>query len=92
MCHRIPRKWVFKPVFGRVGEDVAIAGVTEQRAYKEIIRDVSRHPVNWIAQRDSTRCHSKRAAEFSTLVSGLHVGLPRSRSLRKNRNKTIDRP
>jgi glutathionylspermidine synthase len=44
-------EWVFKPVFGRVGEDVAIAGVTEQRAYKEIIRDVSRHPVNWIAQR-----------------------------------------
>jgi glutathionylspermidine synthase len=43
--------WVFKPVFGRVGEDVAIAGVTEQRSYKEIIRDVSRHPHNWIAQR-----------------------------------------
>jgi glutathionylspermidine synthase len=43
--------WVFKPVFGRVGEDVAIAGVTEQRAYKGIIRDVSRHPQNWIAQR-----------------------------------------
>lgn len=44
-------EWVFKPVFGRVGEDVAIAGVTEQRAYKEIVRDVSRHPHNWIAQR-----------------------------------------
>jgi len=43
-------EWVFKPVFGRVGEDVAIAGVTEQRAYKEIIRDVSRHPHDWIAQ------------------------------------------
>jgi glutathionylspermidine synthase len=44
-------EWVFKPVFGRVGEDVAITGVTEQRAYEEIIRDVSRHPHNWIAQR-----------------------------------------
>ena len=44
-------EWVFKPAFGRVGEDVAIAGVTEQRAYKEIIRDVPRHPRNWIAQR-----------------------------------------
>jgi len=44
-------EWVFKPVFGRVGEGVAIAEVTEQRAYREIIRDVSRHPHNWIAQR-----------------------------------------
>jgi glutathionylspermidine synthase len=44
-------EWVLKPVFGRVGEDVAIAGVTEQRAYKEIIKDAKRHPHNWIAQR-----------------------------------------
>ncbi len=44
-------EWVFKPVFGRVGEDVAIAGVTEQRAYKEILKEVERHPHNWIAQR-----------------------------------------
>jgi len=43
--------WVFKPVFGRVGEDIAIVGVTEQRAYKEIIKDVKRHPHDWIAQR-----------------------------------------
>src|SRR5260221_2327402 len=43
--------WGFKPVFGRVGEDVAIAGITEQRAYKEIVKDVKRHPNDWIAQR-----------------------------------------
>jgi glutathionylspermidine synthase len=43
--------WVFKPVFGRVGEDVAIVGVTEQDAYKKIIKDVKRHPHDWIAQR-----------------------------------------
>lgn len=44
-------EWVFKPVFGRVGEDIAIAGVTEARAYKEIVKDVSRHSHHWIAQR-----------------------------------------
>ena len=44
-------EWIFKPVFGRVGEDVVIAGVTEQSAYKELIRDVARHPDDWIAQR-----------------------------------------
>jgi glutathionylspermidine synthase len=43
--------WVLKPVFGRVGEDVAIAGVTEQRAYEEVVKDVKRHPHDWIAQR-----------------------------------------
>lgn len=48
---RSPEDWVFKPVFGRVGEDVAIAGVTEQRTYKEILEDVKRHPHHWIAQR-----------------------------------------
>jgi glutathionylspermidine synthase len=43
--------WVLKPVFGRVGEDVAIADVTEQCAYKKIVEDVKRHPDDWIAQR-----------------------------------------
>jgi len=44
-------EWVFKPIFGRVGEDVGIKGVTEQREYLEIVRDVRRHPDYWIAQR-----------------------------------------
>jgi glutathionylspermidine synthase len=44
-------EWVFKPVFGRVGEDVAIAGITEERAYREIVKDVRRHPINWAAER-----------------------------------------
>lgn len=44
-------QWVFKPVFGRVGEDVAIDGVTERRAYKEIAKEVKRRPQDWVAQR-----------------------------------------
>lgn len=44
-------EWVFKPVFGRVGEDIAIRGVTEQRAYDEITKDVKRHPDKYVAQR-----------------------------------------
>jgi glutathionylspermidine synthase len=43
--------WVFKPVFGRVGEDVAIAGITEQRAHLEIVEAAQRQPSNWVAQR-----------------------------------------
>lgn len=43
--------WVFKPVFGRVGEDIAIDGVTEPRAFQQIMKDVQRHPSHYIAQR-----------------------------------------
>jgi glutathionylspermidine synthase len=44
-------QWVFKPVFGRVGEDIAIDGVTEKRAHREILAAVKRRPQDWIAQR-----------------------------------------
>lgn len=43
--------WVFKPVFGRVGEDIAMADVTERRTYRQIVKNVKRHPENWAAQR-----------------------------------------
>jgi glutathionylspermidine synthase len=41
---------VLKPAFGRVGEDVAIRGVTETRQYKEILRAARKREVQWIAQ------------------------------------------
>jgi glutathionylspermidine synthase len=44
-------EWVFKPVFGRVGKDVAIAGVISGRSYKEIVKEAMRHPSSWVAQR-----------------------------------------
>lgn len=56
--------WVLKPVFGRVGEDIAISGVTEQRAYKAIIKDAKRHPANWAAQR-----------RFATVPIETHEGM-----------------
>lgn len=43
--------WVFKPVFGRVGEDVAIAGVTSPKNYAELLTQARRHPHRWVAQR-----------------------------------------
>ncbi len=64
------QQWVFKPVFGRPGEDVAIAGVTEQRAYGEIVKDVKRHPHNWIAQRRFHTLPLEPTAGSATLVWG----------------------
>ena len=43
--------WVVKPVFGRVGEDVGIPGVTAAKEWSGLARDVGRHPRHWIAQR-----------------------------------------
>jgi hypothetical protein len=43
--------WVLKPALGRVGEDVAIAGVTPAKEMQQIAREVRRHPSHWVAQR-----------------------------------------
>jgi glutathionylspermidine synthase len=43
--------WVLKPAFGRVGQDVAIAGVTEARALREIEQNARRRHSAWVAQR-----------------------------------------
>ena len=43
-------EWVLKPVFGRVGEDVGIRGVTAPAEYERIGRAARRRPVQWIAQ------------------------------------------
>jgi glutathionylspermidine synthase len=43
--------WVLKPALGRVGEDVAIVGVTPAQESTRIAGEVSRHPSHWIAQR-----------------------------------------
>ena len=43
--------WVLKPIFGRVGEDVAISGVTDSRAIGTVFRAARKRPEQWIAQR-----------------------------------------
>ena len=43
--------WVVKPAMGRVGELVGIRGVTDERVWKQIRRNVRWWPGHWIAQR-----------------------------------------
>ena len=43
--------WVLKPIFGRVGEDVAIAGVTERSRFDAIVRAAKKQSKEWVAQR-----------------------------------------
>jgi glutathionylspermidine synthase len=42
---------VVKPAFGRVGEDVAISGVTNSQEYSRILRAVRKRETDWIAQK-----------------------------------------
>jgi len=43
--------WVLKPALGRVGEDVALAGVTAENQWKQIRRSIRWCRGDWIAQR-----------------------------------------
>lgn len=47
-------EWVLKPTLGRVGEDVAIAGVTPKPALEQIQKAAKRRPSEWVAQRRFT--------------------------------------
>jgi glutathionylspermidine synthase len=43
--------WVFKPVLGRVGDGIGLAGVTPGRELEKILRSVRWFPSSWAAQR-----------------------------------------
>jgi glutathionylspermidine synthase len=43
--------WVLKPALGRVGEDVAVAGVTPPKIQRLIEGQAARRPHRWVAQR-----------------------------------------
>jgi glutathionylspermidine synthase len=61
--------WVLKPIFGRVGEDVAIAGVTEHRSFDAILRAARKHPDEWVAQRrfETAPLETERGPRYACL-------------------------
>jgi glutathionylspermidine synthase len=44
-------QWVFKPTLGRVGEGVAMSGVTKAGDFDRVFHLARKHPIDWIAQR-----------------------------------------
>ena len=48
---RTSDEWIVKPALGRVGEDIAMKGVTERQAWRRIARQVRWAPGRWAAQR-----------------------------------------
>jgi glutathionylspermidine synthase len=49
--HKDLSDWVVKPALGRVGEDIAISGVTSDRKLRLIHTAAKRRPTRWVAQR-----------------------------------------
>jgi glutathionylspermidine synthase len=43
--------WIVKPAFGRVGESIAIGGVTPKPEMEKAWKHARRHPEDWIIQR-----------------------------------------
>ncbi len=48
---RRDESWVLKPALGRVGDLIGVAGVTEDKEWKVIRRDIRWNPRQWVAQR-----------------------------------------
>jgi glutathionylspermidine synthase len=48
---RTSREWILKPALGRVGEGIAISGLTEPTEWRKIARGVTWWPGHWVAQR-----------------------------------------
>ena len=46
--------WVLKPALGRVGAGIGMRGVTPEKEWCQIVRDVRRHPEYWVVQRQFT--------------------------------------
>lgn len=47
---KLPEGWLLKPVFGRVGEDIAMPGLTSEKMNRKIRRHAAIFPQSWIAQ------------------------------------------
>ena len=43
--------WILKPALGRMGEEVAMLGVTKPQEWEKLIRQARRKPQKWIVQR-----------------------------------------
>ena len=76
-----PEEYIYKPVYGRVGENIAIKEAVSEREYKTILSDVKKHPSKYIAQRKFVSKPLKGIGDEeyhvclgSYTVDGVHAG------------------
>lgn len=72
--------YIYKPAYGRVGENISIREACDDREYRQILKDVRRHPGKYIAQKRFMSCPVKGENESfhicigSYTVDGKHAG------------------
>ena len=73
--------FIYKPVYGRVGERISIKEACKGDEYKKIIKDVKRHPQQYLAQKkfESLPLKGENEKEYhvclgSYIIEGEHAG------------------
>ena len=73
--------FIYKPVYGRVGERISIKEACKGDEYQKIIKDVKRHPKQYLAQKkfESLPLKGENAEEYhiclgSYIIEGEHAG------------------
>ena len=52
--HIFKEGFIYKPVYGRVGEKISIEEACKDDEYVKILKDVKKHPLQYIAQKKFT--------------------------------------
>ena len=73
--------FIYKPVYGRVGEKISIKEACKDDEYQKIIKDVKKHPKQYLAQKkfESLPLKGEEGKEYhvclgSYIIEGEHAG------------------
>lgn len=72
---KVDDKFIYKPVYGRVGENISIKEAYKDDEYKKILKDVKRHPKKYLAQKkfNSRPLTNEDGEEFHVCIGSYGV-------------------
>lgn len=72
---KVDDKFIYKPVYGRVGENISIKEACKDDEYKKILKDVKRHPKKYLAQKkfNSRPLTNEEGEEFHVCIGSYGV-------------------
>ncbi len=72
---KVDDKFIYKPVYGRVGENISIKEACKDDEYKKILEDVKRHPKKYLAQKkfNSRPLTNEHGEEFHVCIGSYGV-------------------
>ena len=72
---KVDDKFIYKPVYGRVGENISIKEACKDDEYKKILKDVKRYPKKYLAQKkfNSRPLTNEEGEEFHVCIGSYGV-------------------